>query len=47
MLNKLIFITGANGEMGHSLINELNQTGFNNIIALDLERQKHKFNMQS
>jgi len=36
MLNKVIFITGANGEMGYSLIKSFNDKGINNIIALDI-----------
>ena len=35
MSKKIILITGANGEMGHSLIKMLNQHGIHNIVAID------------
>ena len=37
MSNKVILITGSNGEMGQCLIESFNKAGFNNIVALDLE----------
>jgi len=43
MSKKIIFITGANGEMGHSLINTLNQQGIFNIVALDIDSPKYAF----
>ena len=43
MSKKIIFITGANGEMGHSLIHRLNNQGIFNIIALDIDPQRHHF----
>ncbi len=45
MSNKVIFITGANGEMGYSLIKSFNDKGINNIIALDIDKPKHNFNV--
>ena len=36
MRKKIILITGANGEIGHGLINALHAKGFNDILALDL-----------
>ena len=45
MGNKVIFITGANGEMGHSLIKSFNDKGINNIVALDIDTPKLSFNI--
>ena len=45
MDNNAIFITGANGEMGHSLIKGLNDNGISNIVALDLENPRNSFNI--
>jgi nucleoside-diphosphate-sugar epimerase len=36
MRKKIILITGANGEIGHGLINALHTKGMDNILALDL-----------
>jgi len=36
MRKKIILITGANGEIGHGLINALHAKGMDNILALDL-----------
>jgi len=36
MRKKIILITGANGEIGHGLINALYNRGIKNILALDL-----------
>ena len=36
MRKKIILITGANGEIGHGLINALHAIGIDNILALDL-----------
>jgi len=36
MRKKIILITGANGEIGHGLINSLYAKGMDNILALDL-----------
>jgi nucleoside-diphosphate-sugar epimerase len=36
MRKKIILITGANGEIGHGLINALHAKGLDNILALDL-----------
>ena len=36
MRRKIILITGANGEIGHGLINALHTKGIDNILALDL-----------
>ena len=36
MRKKIILITGANGEIGHGLINILNKEGINDIITLDI-----------
>ena len=36
MRKKIILITGANGEIGHGLINALYAKGMDNILALDL-----------
>jgi threonine 3-dehydrogenase len=36
MRKKIILITGANGEIGHGLINALHANGMDNILALDL-----------
>jgi len=36
MRKKIILITGANGEIGHGLINSLHAKGMDNILALDL-----------
>ena len=36
MRKKIILITGANGEIGHGLINALHAKGVDNILALDL-----------
>ncbi len=36
MRKKIILITGANGEIGHGLINALSTKGMDNILALDL-----------
>ena len=36
MRRKIILITGANGEIGHGLINALHTKGMDNIVALDL-----------
>ena len=47
MSKKIILITGANGEMGHSLINMLNQQGIHNIVAIDLEPPKFNFKITS
>ena len=44
MVNKVIFITGSNGEMGQSLIEAFNKKGYNNIVALDLDQQKSFLN---
>tara|TARA_Y100001970_G_scaffold79806_1_gene101474 strand:+ start:330 stop:1295 length:966 start_codon:yes stop_codon:yes gene_type:complete len=33
----MILITGVNGEMGHSLIEQFNKLGINNIIGLDIK----------
>ena len=44
MVNKVIFITGSNGEMGQSLIETFNKKGYNNIVALDLDQQKSFLN---
>lgn len=37
MRNEVILITGANGEIGHGLINKLNQIGNRQIVAIDLK----------
>ena len=44
MGNKVIFITGSNGEMGQCLIESFNKEGFDNIVALDLEKKKNGLN---
>ena len=44
MGNKVIFITGSNGEMGRYLIEALNKEGSKNIIALDLEQKNNILN---
>ena len=44
MGNKVIFITGSNGEMGRYLIEALNKAGSKNIIALDLEQKNNILN---
>jgi len=44
MGNKVIFITGSNGEMGRYLIEALNKAGSKNIIALDLEQNNSILN---
>ena len=36
MRKKIILITGANGEIGHGLINAFDKHGINNILALDV-----------
>ena len=36
MRKKIILITGANGEIGHELINAFHSKGMDNILALDL-----------
>ena len=36
MRKKIILITGADGEIGHGLINALHTKGMDNILALDL-----------
>ena len=46
MSNQSIFITGANGEIGSSLIKSFNKKGINNIIALDLEQPQHNFQIK-
>ena len=46
MSKKIIFITGANGEMGHSLINALNKKGIFNIVALDIDSPKYNFSIK-
>ena len=43
MLKKIILITGANGEMGNSLIRALNKQGIFNIVAIDLHALKYNF----
>ncbi len=37
MRNEVVLITGANGEIGHGLINRLNEMGNRQIVALDLK----------
>lgn len=36
MRKEVILITGANGEMGHGLLEQLAQRGINNILAIDI-----------
>jgi len=47
MPKKTILITGANGEMGHSLINMLNEQEIYNILAIDLEPPKFNFKINA
>lgn len=37
MRNEVVLITGANGEIGHGLINRLNEMGNRQIVAIDLK----------
>jgi threonine 3-dehydrogenase len=37
MRNEVVLITGANGEIGHGLINKLNEMGNRQIVAIDLK----------
>ena len=37
MRNEVVLITGANGEIGHGLINRLNEIGNRKIVAIDLK----------
>ena len=46
MSKKVILITGANGEIGQSLIKNLNKQSIHNIIALDLENPTNNFNVE-
>ena len=46
MSKNIIFITGANGEIGQHLIKTLNSKGINNIVDLDLHPSKYDFSIK-
>jgi len=37
MRKKIVLVTGANGEMGHGLIEQIAKNGVNNILAVDIQ----------
>jgi len=45
MTNKIILITGANGEIGQHLIKTFNKDSCNKIIAIDLYPQKNNYSV--
>ena len=42
MRQKVVLITGANGEIGHGLIQYLSQNSQENIVALDVDVYKRQ-----